>query len=58
MAPNEPNLFHIWFIREFLIRGAFWISLLWLIRFVVITMVEFGAKFRSVLQGKSDVNFR
>jgi hypothetical protein len=51
MAPNKPDLFYIWFIRKFLIRGAFWIGLSWLIRFV--TMIEFGAEFRSVLPGKS-----
>jgi hypothetical protein len=58
MAPSKSDLFHIRFIREFLIRGDFWITLLWLIRFVMMTMVEFGAKFRSVLQVKSAVNFR
>ena len=51
MAPNKPDLFYIWLIREFLIRGALWISLPWLIRLA--TMIEFGAEFRSVLLGKS-----
>jgi hypothetical protein len=48
MAPNKPDLFHIQ-IREFLIRGTFWDSLPWLIRFA--TMIKLGAKFRSVLPG-------
>jgi hypothetical protein len=51
MAPNKPDLFYIWLVREFLIRGALWISLSWLIRFA--TMIKFGAEFRSVLPGKS-----
>lgn len=51
MAPNKPDLFYIWLIHEFLIRGALWISLSWLILFA--TMIEFGAEFRSVLPGKS-----
>jgi hypothetical protein len=51
MAPNKPDLFYIWLIRESLIRGALWISLSWHIRLAM--MIEFGAEFRSVLPGKS-----
>lgn len=51
MAPNKPDLFYIWLIQEFLIRGALWTSLSWLTGIRFLTMIEFGAEFRSALPG-------